>query len=145
MAPDVSLVAADGTRVSVRDLYRDATLVLYFYPKDDTPGCTAEACSFRDAYTQFVDVGARVVGVSRDDAATHARFVDRHHLPFTLLSDPNGDAARAFDVKPSFLGLVAGRVTYVIDRRGHIRHAFDSQLRPAAHVREALDVVRTLR
>jgi peroxiredoxin Q/BCP len=142
--PDVSLEGPDGKPVRVRDLASARALVLYFYPKDDTPGCIVEACSFRDHYQDFTDAGADVVGVSSDGRDSHARFVERHKLPFTLLSDPGGAARKAFGVKASFLGLLPGRVTFVIDRAGKVRHAFDSQIRATAHVSEALRVVREI-
>jgi peroxiredoxin Q/BCP len=119
------------------------TLVLYFYPKDDTPGCTAEACSFRDSYEDFTAAGAEVVGVSSDGADSHEAFKSKHRLPFTLLSDPKGEAAKAMGVKKTF-GLLAGRVTFVIDRQGVVRHRFDSQLRATRHVEEALAIVKSL-
>ncbi len=142
--PDVTLEGADGKPVRVRDLPGERALVLYFYPKDETAGCTAEACSFRDHYQDFTDAGADVVGVSADGQDAHARFIDRHRLPFKLLTDKGGAAAAAFGVKKSFLGLVPGRVTFVIDRAGKVRHAFDSQIRATAHVGEALRVVRDI-
>src|SRR5690606_35559449 len=112
--PDVSLVDADGNTVRLRDLLGEKVLVLYFYPKDDTPGCTAQACGFRDAYEDFVDAGAQVVGVSHDGPASHQAFAQKHRLPFRLLSDPDGSARRAFGVKKT-LGLLPGRATFVID------------------------------
>jgi thioredoxin-dependent peroxiredoxin len=142
--PDVTLDGPDGKPVRVRDLTSARALVLYFYPKDETTGCTAEACSFRDAYQDFTDAGADVVGVSGDGRDSHARFVERHKLPFTLLSDPRGEARAAFGVKPSLLGLIPGRVTFVIDRENKVRHAFDSQLRATAHVTEALGAVKAI-
>ncbi len=142
--PDVTLEGSDGRAVKVRDLLGDRALVLYFYPKDDTPGCTAEACSFRDSYQDFTDAGADVVGVSADGRDSHARFVERHRLPFRLFTDASGAARKAFGVKPSLLGLIPGRVTFVIDKTGVVRHAFDSQIRATAHVTEALRIVREL-
>ncbi len=142
--PDITLDGVDGKPVRLRDLTSDRALVLYFYPKDDTPGCTAEACSFRDHYQDFSDAGADVVGVSGDGRDSHVRFVERHKLPFKLLTDTRGEARAAFGVKPSFLGLLPGRVTFVIDRENKVRHAFDSQLRATAHVSEALRVVRDI-
>jgi peroxiredoxin Q/BCP len=140
--PDATLTGADGP-VRVRDLVADRTTVLYFYPKDETAGCTAQACAFRDQYQDFVDAGATVIGVSSDDAASHASFARHHRLPFTLLSDPGGAAARAFGVKRTF-GLIPGRVTFVVDRTGVVRLRFDSQLQARRHITEALAVVRRL-
>ena len=108
-----------------------------------TAGCTAEACSFRDAYEDFKAAGADVIGVSADDGASHEAFKAKHRLPFTLLSDPGGAAAKAFGVKKTF-GVIAGRVTFVIDRAGVIRHKFDSLVRVHKHVEDALEVVKQL-
>ena len=119
-------------------------VVLYFYPKDETPGCTAEACSFRDAYEDFVDAGAVVVGVSADSLASHEQFAAHHRLPFELISDEDGALRRAYNVPTSMLGLLPGRVTYVIDRDGKVQHVFNSQLQAKRHVEEALEVVRRI-
>jgi thioredoxin-dependent peroxiredoxin len=119
-------------------------VVLYFYPKDETPGCTAEACSFRDAYEDFVDAGAIVVGVSADSLASHEQFAAHHRLPFELISDADGALREAYQVPTSMLGLLPGRVTYVIDRAGKIAHVFNSQIQAKRHVKEALDVVRRI-
>jgi peroxiredoxin Q/BCP len=138
--PDTTLVGADGT-VKLRDRL-GKPLVVYFYPKDETYGCTIEACKFRDEYEDFVAAGAEVIGVSRDDAAAHEKFKAHHRLPFTLLSDPDGAVARAWGVK-GMLGL-PGRVTYVFDKAGVLRHRFDSMIRFGKHVDEALAVVKQL-
>jgi thioredoxin-dependent peroxiredoxin len=141
-APDFTLEDQNGRRVSLADL-RGRNVIVYFYPKDDTPGCTREACSFRDQYTDFTDAGAEVYGISSDSPASHRAFAAKYELPFTLLSDPDGKVREAFGV-PATLGLLPGRVTYVIDRQGVIRHAFNSQLSPARHVAEALQVLGRL-
>lgn len=141
-APDFSLEDQNGRRVSSADL-RGRNVIVYFYPKDDTPGCTREACSFRDQYTDFTDAGAEVYGISSDSPASHRAFAAKYELPFTLLSDPGGKVRESFGV-PATLGLLPGRVTYVIDKQGVIRHAFNSQLSPARHVAEALQVLGCL-
>jgi peroxiredoxin Q/BCP len=143
VAPDFTLPKQDGSKVALRDLLQKGAVVLYFYPKDDTPGCTAEACSFRDAYEDFKDAGAEVVGVSSDSTTAHQAFASKHSLPFTLVADIGGSVRKLYGVK-STLGLIPGRVTYVIDGKGVVRHVFDSQLNPTKHVREALDVLRAL-
>ena len=119
-------------------------LVLFFYPKDDTPGCTIEACAFRDSHTELEALGATVWGVSADDAASHQRFAARHQLPYPLLVDQGNALRRAFGV-PAVLGLLPGRVTYVIDAGGTIRHVFNNLLDGAAHRREALAALRRLK
>lgn len=143
-APDFTLPKQDGATVSLEDLLGKGAVVLYFYPKDDTPGCTVEACSFRDAYEDFKEAGAEVVGISSDSAADHRAFADKHRLPFTLVSDAGGKVRKLYGV-PSTLGLFPGRVTYVIDPGGVVRHVFNSQLNPTKHVREALEVLKTIK
>jgi peroxiredoxin Q/BCP len=117
---------------------------LYFYPKDETPGCTAEACTFRDAYEDFTDAGAVVIGVSADSLSSHEKFAAHHRLPFVLISDEDGTLRRAYDVPSSMLGMLPGRVTYVIDREGKVQHVFNSQIQAKRHVKEALEVVKRI-
>ena len=140
-APDFDLPAAGGARLRLIELLATGPLVLFFYPKDDTPGCTTEVCSFRDTYTAFSELGAQVVGVSSDSAASHDAFAAKHRLPFPLASDPGGMARKAYGV-PKALGLLPGRVTYVIDRGGIIRCVFNSMFAPQKHVAAALDVLK---
>ncbi|MEB3332702.1 MAG: peroxiredoxin [Synechococcaceae cyanobacterium] len=141
-APRIDLQDADGQRRCSDDLAGRA-LVLFFYPKDDTPGCTAEACAFRDGHAELQELGAEVWGVSGDDAGSHRRFAERHQLPYPLLVDSGNRLRRAFAV-PAVLGLLPGRVTYVIDGDGVIRHVFNNLLDGAAHRREALTALRHL-
>jgi peroxiredoxin Q/BCP len=143
-APDFSLPGPEGKTVRLDDLLGKGPVVLYFYPKDETSGCIVEACAFRDAYEEFVAAGAEVVGVSRDDQSSHARFVAHHRLPFLLLSDPTGQAHERYDVRRHLGGLVSDRITFVLDSAGVVRHTFDSKLRFGAHVSEALATVRAL-
>jgi peroxiredoxin Q/BCP len=139
-APDFTLPDGDGKDVRLSGL-RGKPVVLYFYPKDDTPGCTKEACSFRDQYQDFQEAGAVVLGVSSDSSEKHKKFAERHRLPFTLLSDGGGKVRKLYGV-PATLGLLPGRVTFVIDAEGVVRHVFNSQLDATRHVTEALDVLR---
>jgi peroxiredoxin Q/BCP len=139
-APDFTLEDASGKPVSLAD-FAGRPVVLYFYPKDDTPGCTKEACTFRDQYQDFQDAGAAVLGVSSDSSESHRKFAAKHRLPFTLLSDAAGKVRKRYGV-PSTLGLLPGRVTFVIDAEGVVRHVFNSQLDATRHVEEALGVLR---
>ena len=142
-APDFTLPSQSGEEVSLGDfLGRKKAVVLFFYPKDDTPGCTKEACSFRDGYEQFEQLEAEVIGVSSDSVSSHQRFAQRHDLPFVLLSDEGGEVRKLYGV-PNTLGLFPGRVTYVIDREGVVRHVFASQLSVERHVQEALTALRS--
>ena len=142
-APEFTLEDQNGKRVSLSDFRGRRNVIVYFYPKDDTPGCTREACSFRDQFQDFSDAGAEVIGISSDSPAAHRAFAAKYELPFTLLSDRDGTVRAAFRV-PATLGLLPGRVTYVIDKQGVIRHAFNSQLSPTRHVAEALAVLGRL-
>lgn len=134
---------SNGSYVALQDFLGKKNVVLYFYPKDFTRGCTAEACSFRDSYEVFKDLGAEVIGISSDSQDSHQDFAQQHHLPFILLSDADGSLRKAYQVKKS-LGLFAGRVSFVIDKRGIIRLIFSSQTRVTAHVGEALKVLKSL-
>ncbi len=142
-APDFSLNDQNGKEVSLKGLLSKGPLVLYFYPKDETPGCTKEACSFRDQYEDFKSVGAQVIGVSSDSVDSHRRFTEHYRLPFILLSDVGGAVRKQYGV-PSTLGLLPGRVTYVIDRQGIIRYVFSSQFNAVKHTEEALKVLKEL-
>jgi peroxiredoxin Q/BCP len=126
------------------DQLEGRALVLFFYPKDDTPGCTMEACAFRDSHADLQALGAEVWGVSGDDADSHQRFAQRHNLPFPLLVDRGNTLRKVFGV-PSVLGLLPGRVTYVIDDQGVIRHVFNNLLDGPAHRREAVAALQRLR
>jgi peroxiredoxin Q/BCP len=142
-APDFELPDAKGKRVHLADFRGKKNVVLYFYPKDDTPGCTKEACSFRDNYETFKEAGAEVIGVSSDSESAHGKFASKHALPFTLLADKGGAVRKRYGV-PATLGILPGRVTFVIDRQGIVRHVFNSQLQATRHVDEALEVLARL-
>lgn len=139
-APDVSFSLHDGRTVRLAEYRGRRAVVLFFYPKDNTPLCTTEACSFRDDYEKFQAVGAEVIGVSSDSAASHARFAERHGLPYPLAVDTDGTLRRAFGVAAT-LGVFPGRATYVIDRDGVIRMAFSSQFTATGHVSRALEIL----
>ena len=142
-APDFTLPSQAGEQVRLSDRLGERIVVLYFYPKDETVGCTKEACAFRDSYEVFAEAGAEVIGVSSDSVDKHAAFAGHHELPFTLLSDQGGQVRKSYAV-PATLGLLPGRVTYVIDRAGTVRHVFSSQTNIGRHVDDALDVVKKL-
>ena len=142
-APDFTLPSQSGEQVRLQDRIGQGVVVLYFYPKDETSGCTREACAFRDSHEVFTDAGAEVIGVSSDSVDRHAAFATHHKLPFTLLSDEGGKVRKEYGV-PATLGLIPGRVTYVIDRDGTVRHVFNSMTNIDGHVSEALEVVRQL-
>jgi peroxiredoxin Q/BCP len=142
-APDFTLPAQSGEPVRLHDRIGERVIVLYFYPKDNTPGCTAEACAFRDSHEIFADAGAEVIGVSSDSVARHTAFAERHQLPFTLLSDQGGRVRKSYGV-PTVLGVLPGRVTYVIDREGTVRNVFSSMTQIDQHIGDALRMVQKL-
>jgi thioredoxin-dependent peroxiredoxin len=118
-------------------------VVIYFYPKDNTPGCTTQACSFRDQYEDFKDLGAEVIGISSDSIASHEKFAQRYRLPFVLLSDNDKKIRNLFGVKPGLFGLIPGRVTYVTDQNGIIQLIFDS-MSAANHIPKALQTIKKM-
>jgi peroxiredoxin Q/BCP len=138
-APDFELADQQGQPVRLSQ-FRGRNVVVFFYPKDDTSGCTIEACRFRDEFERFTDAGTEVIGISNDSSDSHTRFISKYKLPFTLLSDRGGKVRKLFGVKKTF-GIIPGRVTFVIDREGAVRHVFSSQTSPAQHVDEALRVI----
>ena len=142
-APKLTLKNHDGALVDLASFWSSGPAVVYFYPKDDTPGCTAEACTFRDQFEDFTDAGAQVVGISADSPERHKKFKEKHRLPFVLLSDPDGAARKGFGVKTSF-GLIPGRVTFVIDSDGVIQERFSSQFRAKAHIAKSIATLRSL-
>jgi len=141
-APDFSAMTQDGSTIHLSDFVGKRALVLFFYPKDGTPVCTKEACSFRDSYAQFVDAGAEVIGVSSDSEDSHRAFAQQHRLSFPLISDSDGSLRKSFGV-PTTLGLFPGRVTYVIDKEGVVRLIFSAQFASDEHVQRALQAVST--
>lgn len=142
-APDFTLPAQDGSDVSLKDFAGKKSVVLYFYPRDNTPVCTKEACSFRDQYEVFGKKDTVVLGVSADSVESHKSFASAQHLPFQLLSDKNNAVRKAYGVS-STMGVMPGRVTYVIDKEGVVRLVFNSQLDAQKHVDEALKVLEEI-
>jgi peroxiredoxin Q/BCP len=141
-APAFSTTDGDGNKVKLKD-FRGERVVLYFYPKDDTPGCTKEACSFRDSFSQFKKTGIHVLGVSPDTEASHKKFATKYKLPFTLLADPGhtiADAYGAYGQKKfmgrTYMGVL--RTTFLIDEKGKIKKIFE-KVKPDDHAREVLE------
>jgi peroxiredoxin Q/BCP len=142
-APDFTLDSQTGENVTLSDFFGKKNVVLYFYPKDETPGCTREACTFRDSYELFTDLGAEVIGVSADTVESHKAFAEHHNLPFTLLSDLDNNVRKLYGAT-SKLGFIPGRVTFIIDKKGVVRHVFSSQLQPEKHIEEAKEVLKRI-
>ena len=140
--PSFTLPDQSGNAFALDDVLGKGAVVLFFYPKDGTPGCTREACSFRDSSADFLAAGAVVAGISSDDSASHQQFAAQHGLDYPLLEDVGGALRKEVGVARSMLGLLDGRVTYVLDRAGIVRHVFDSMLGVNKHVEEALVTAR---
>jgi len=142
-APNFSLEAQDGRVVSLDDFRGERSVVLYFYPRDFTIGCTAEAKTFTENYEKVKKMGAEVIGISSDSLESHSSFASECGVKYPLLSDRRGRVRELYGVKSSF-GLIPGRVTFVIDKNGIVRRVFSSQISPKRHVAEALETLSAL-
>lgn len=139
--PEFKLTDQNGEVFDINAVKGKNSLVIYFYPKNFTPGCTKEACSFRDSYEDFKELGAEVIGVSADSKKSHERFAKRHKLPFTLLSDSKGAVKRKFGVKSNLFGLIPGRETFVVNKKGIVIFTFNS-MNAERHIKEALRILK---
>jgi len=144
LAPDFALPTTTGSTFQLSE-HRGHPVVLYFYPKDGSSGCTKEACSFRDQYQDFRDLGAEVIGISSDDAASHQQFTQKYALPFPLLADQGGKLRKQYAVPRAVLGLLPGRVTYVLDGEGRVRYVFNSLTEANDHVINAKQILQDIR
>jgi peroxiredoxin Q/BCP len=142
-APDIDAELDDGTRFRLSEQKGAKNVVLYFYPKDFTPGCTREACAFRDNYSDIEQYDAMIVGVSTDSAESHKSFREKHSLPFPLIPDPDKRIVKAYDSDGLF-GITTARVTYVIDKQGVIRAALRHDFAVGRHLPEVLDALRQI-
>ncbi|HLN46585.1 MAG TPA: peroxiredoxin [Candidatus Sulfotelmatobacter sp.] len=142
-APDFTLPSQIGDNVTLSEYFGKKNIVLYFYPQDESRGCTKEACKFRDSYDVFTDLDAEVIGISSQSVESHKSFASHHGLPFILLSDPKNDVRKLYDV-PATLGIIPGRVTFIIDKKGIVRHVFSSQFQPEKHIAEAVEILKKL-
>ncbi len=141
--PNFTSKDTNGNLFESKNFVGQKPLVIYFYPKDNTPGCTAQACSFRDQYQDFQDLGAEVIGISSDSEASHQKFSKQYNLPFILLSDNDKKIRNLFGVPSGLFGLVPGRVTYVANKQGVIKMIFDSVL-ATKHIPKALEAIKKL-
>jgi peroxiredoxin Q/BCP len=142
--PEFTLADQNGKMFSISSVLGKKNLVIYFYPKDDSPGCTAEACSFRDQYEVFNEADALIIGISGQSVESHKEFADKYHLSYTLLSDEGNKIRKLFGVPSNFLGLLPGRVTYIVDKSGKVIYIFNSQTQAERHVDEALKILKGL-
>lgn len=136
--PKFTAKEASGAIFESDSVIGKKAVIIYFYPKDDTPQCTAQACGFRDNYTEFVDLGVEIIGISSDDVNSHQEFIRKYNLPFLLLSDSDKALRKLFGVPSAFLGLLPGRVTYLLDKNGVIQMVFDSML-GMKHVKKMIE------
>jgi len=143
IVPNFTAKDSHGEVFESKNVLGRKPLVIYFYPKDNTPGCTTEACSFRDQYEDFSALGAEVIGISADSVKSHQKFANKHKLPFILLSDQDKRLRHLFGVKNNLFGLLPGRVTYIIDRNGVVIYIFDS-MNAEKHISKALEIIREL-
>ncbi|MCF6141446.1 peroxiredoxin [Flavobacterium sp. K77] len=141
--PHFSAIDTEGNLFDSKTVLGQKPLVIYFYPKDNTPGCTAQACSFRDQYEDFKELGAEVIGISGDSTSSHQKFAKQFKLPFILLSDSNKAIRKLFGVPTGLFGLMPGRVTYVTDKNGVIQMIFDSMM-ATKHIPKALQAIQKL-
>lgn len=143
--PIFELLNQFGEIIKINDLLGKKILVIFFYPKDNTAGCTIEACSFRDKFDQFQDLGCEIIGISSDQQSKHLQFSEKYLLPFTLLSDTNKKVRRQFEVPTNLFGLIPGRVTYVIGLDKKIKGIYNSQTNPFGHIQKAIEMVNALK
>jgi thioredoxin-dependent peroxiredoxin len=143
--PEFTLVDQNGTSFSISSVLYKKNLVIYFYPKDDSPGCTKEACAFRDQFEVFSEADAVIIGISGQSVESHKKFAEKYHLSFTLLSDEGDKIRNLFGVPVNFLGLLPGRVTYIVDKTGKVIYIFNSQTQAEKHVEEALRILKSLK
>ncbi|KAI3814435.1 hypothetical protein L1987_14075 [Smallanthus sonchifolius] len=141
--PSFTLNDQDGKTVSLSK-FKGKPVVVYFYPADETPGCTKQACAFRDSYEKFKKAGAQVVGISGDDAASHKAFAKKYRLPFTLLSDEGNKVRKEWGVPSDLFGTLPGRQTYVLDKNGVVQLIYNNQFQPEKHIDETLKLLQSL-
>jgi peroxiredoxin Q/BCP len=139
--PEFSLPDQNGQVFDISSILGVKKIVIFFYPRDESPGCTKQACHFRDQYQAFVEAGAEIIGISGQSVSSHKQFAEKHNLPYKILSDPGNRIRKLFGVPPDFLGLLPGRVTYVADLNGNVVYIFNSQTQVLKHVDEALKIL----
>lgn len=132
---------SNGNDFDLQNYLGKKTLIIYFYPKDDTPGCTKQACEFRNQYDKFLDLDAVVIGISGDDSSSHQNFSAKYQLPFILLSDSDKKIRRKFGIKSTFFGLLSNRVTFVIDKKGIVIMRYDNIFKPIEHIKKSLETL----
>ena len=145
LVPSFTLKDQNGSDFNIESVKGKKNLVIYFYPKDDSPGCTKEACSFRDQFDVFKKYDALIIGISGQSVKSHLEFAKKHRLNYTLLSDDGNKVRKSFGVPTSFLGLLPGRVTYIVNKKGKVVFVFNSQMNAQKHIEEALRILKDLK
>lgn len=140
--PSFTLPDQNGNLFDINSVLGKKNLVIYFYPKDDSPGCTAQACSFQDQFEVFKEADAVIIGISGQSVESHKEFAAKHRLTFTLLSDQGNKIRKQFGVPTNLFGLLPGRITYVADKTGKVIYMFNSQMQATKHVDEALRILK---
>ncbi len=143
--PKFELKDQFGKIFNIDSVIGKKNLVIYFYPKDDSPGCTKQACSFRDQFEAFSDADAMIIGISSQSVESHRKFAEKYRLTYTLLSDTGNKVRKLFGVPTNFLGLIPGRVTYIVDKNGKIVYIFNSQTKAEKHIDEALRIIKEMK
>ena len=143
--PIFELKDQNGELFKLERVLGKKNLVIFFYPKDDSPGCTREACSFRDQFEVFADADAVIIGINAQPVESHLAFAKKHRLNYTLLSDTGNKVRKLFGVPGSFFGLIPGRVTYVVNKEGKIAYLFNSQIQAEKHVDDALRILQEMK
>lgn len=141
-APSFTLKDQNGKPVNLSK-FKGKPVIVYFYPADETPGCTKQACAFRDSYEKFKKAGAEVIGISGDDTASHKAFAEKYKLPFTLLSDEGNKIRKEWGVPSDLFGALPGRQTYVLDKNGVCRLVYNNQFQPEKHIDETLKFLKS--
>lgn len=140
--PEFQLLTQDGLDFDANEFIGKQAMVIYFYPKDDTPGCTKEACKFRDEFEVFSDLNTVVIGISSDDVASHKAFAEKYNLPFTLLADTEKKVRSMFGVPAFGAGLIPGRVTYIVDKKGIVQYVFNNMKDAELHIDKSLEILK---
>lgn len=143
--PEFTLQDQDGNLFDLKNVLGKKNLVIYFYVKDETPGCTTEACTFRDDYEVFRKAQAMIIGISAQSVESHKKFAEKYKLPFTLLSDSENKVAKMFGARTDEKGSIPGRVTFVVNKEGKIVYIFDSLTQPVQHVTEAMRILKEIK
>lgn len=142
--PSFTLLNQNNQEVDINSFVRTKNIVIYFYPKDNTPGCTKEACSFRDAMQNLNDLDCEIIGISADSVTSHKAFATQYNLKYNLLSDTNNQVRKLFGVPRNLFGIIPGRVSYICDKEGIVLHIVNSQMNPEKHIQETLETLQAI-